>query len=116
MQRSRNARGVFGGVSKAGTCREIRKRHHYVPVTYLRGFTNASGHLEVYRKDESDRPFLQRPEATGFERYYYSQTAENGSRDNVNIELAFSRVDGRWPRIVAKFERPESMFPKKCRV
>lgn len=54
------------------------KRHHYVPVTYLKNFCDGSGQLQVFRKDDPARPFRQRPESTGFERYYYSQFDDEG--------------------------------------
>ncbi len=89
----------------------MAKRHHYVPVTYLKGFTDNDGKLLVYRKEEPDKPFRQQPKATGFERYYYSQIAENGTRDDDRLEQLFSEVESRYPRIVAALERREATFP-----
>ncbi|WP_430386098.1 DUF4238 domain-containing protein [Blastomonas fulva] len=89
----------------------MAKRHHYVPVTYLKGFTHNDGKLLVYRKDEPDKPFRQQPKATGFERYYYSQIAEDGTRDDDRFEQLFSEVESRYPNIVAALERREATFP-----
>ena len=86
------------------------KRHHYVPVTYLRNFADASGHLQVFRKDDPARPFRQRPESTGFERYYYSQFDDDGARDDDRLEAIFSEIETDWPAVVAALANREAMF------
>ncbi|WP_423325039.1 DUF4238 domain-containing protein [Sphingomonas sp. 4RDLI-65] len=86
------------------------KRHHYVPVTYLRNFADASGHLQVFRKDDPARPFRQRPESTGFERYYYSQFDDDGASDDDRLEAIFSEIETDWPAVVAALANREAMF------
>jgi hypothetical protein len=86
------------------------RRHHYVPVTYLRNFADSSGQLHVFRKDDPARPFRQRPESTGFERYYYSQFDDAGARDDDRLEAIFSEIETSWPTIVAAFANREVMF------
>lgn len=90
----------------------MAKRHHYVPITYLKRFTDAKGQLLVVRKDDPDRPFRQRPEAVGFERYYYSQVDDDGTRDDERFEHIFSTVESRWSAIVDALARRERMFPE----
>ncbi len=89
----------------------MAKRHHYVPVTYLRQFVDANGQLIVFRKDDPERPFRQRPEAMAFERYYYSQIDADGVRDDDSFETLFSQLEGRWTPIVDALRRRETMFP-----
>lgn len=89
----------------------MAKKHHYVPATYLRQFTDDSGQLWVYRKDDPAKPFRQRPEATGFERYYYSQVADDGTRDDDRMEALFSEVESHWPSIAAALKAREPIFP-----
>lgn len=86
------------------------KRHHYVPVTYLKNFCDASGQLQVFRKDDPARPFRQRPESTGFERYYYSQFDDKGLRDDDRLEAIFSEIEAKWPTIVTALANREAMF------
>lgn len=86
------------------------KRHHYVPVTYLKNFADNSGHLHVFRKDDPTRPFRQKPESTGFERYYYSQFDGDGVRDNDRLEAIFSEIEAHWPTVVAALAHREAMF------
>lgn len=86
------------------------KRHHYVPVTYLRNFVDASGQLHVFRKDDPDRPFRQRPESTGFERYYYSQFDDAGAREDDRLEAIFSEIETNWPTIVAALASRDAIF------
>jgi hypothetical protein len=89
----------------------VPKRHHFVPVTYLRNFVDASGHLRVFRKDDPARPFRQRPESTGFERYYYSQYGDAGERDDDRLEGLFSKIETHWPAVVAALANRAPMFP-----
>jgi len=89
----------------------MAKRHHYVPATYLRQFVDANGQLLVYRKDDPARVLRQRPETTAFERYYYSQIATDGVRDDDSFETLFSQLEGRWTPIVDALRRREAMFP-----
>ncbi|MBP2511742.1 DUF4238 domain-containing protein [Sphingomonas sp. PvP018] len=77
-----------------------RKRHHFVSVTYLRSWADAGGKLHAYRCDRPTSPLHVRPEEIGFENYYYSQTREDGSRDNDSFENLFGNVETRWPRVL----------------
>ena len=76
-----------------------RKRHHFVPVTYLRGWAGTGGKLHAYVSDRPDRPLHVRPEEIGFEKYYYSHTREDGSRDNDSFEELFGTIEARWPLV-----------------
>lgn len=77
-----------------------RKRHHFVSVTYLRSWTSADGKLHAYRSDDPTGPLHVRPEEIGFEKFYYSQTREDGSRDNDSFEDLFGKVETRWPLVL----------------
>ncbi len=78
-----------------------KKRHHYVPITYLNGFTDNLGRIFGYRKDAPNPPLHVRPDEIGFEKYYYSQPTPDGGQDNNRLEDLFSTVEGIWPGIVA---------------
>lgn len=88
----------------------MAKKHHYVPVTYLRRFTDGAGQLVVYRKDEPGRPYRQRPESTGFETHYYSQTGDDGVRDDGSLEALFGEIESTWPSIVDALSERQRMF------
>lgn len=77
-----------------------KKRHHYVPVTYLEGFTNANGMITAYLKDDPARPFEQKPENIAFHKYYYSQPLPDGGQDNNTLENFFSTGEGKWTPFV----------------
>lgn len=79
-----------------------KKKHHYVPVTYLRRFTNADGILFAYRKDAPDKVLLARPENVGFQNYYYSQPLPEGGQNNNALEDFFSTIETRWPALCSK--------------
>ncbi len=86
------------------------KKHHYVPVTYLRRFTDGDGLLWVYRKDDPSRPFRQRPESTGFETHYYSQVGDDGVRDDSRLEALFSEMENPWAAIVEALADRQRVF------
>lgn len=79
-----------------------KKRHHYNPVTYLKGFVDTSGCVFVWRKDEPEIPLYTVPEAIGFENYYYSQPLPGGGRDNNSLEDFFSTIEAPWPQLMEK--------------
>lgn len=70
-----------------------------MPVTYLRGWARADGKLHAYVSDRTDRPLHVRPEEIGFEKYYYSQTRKDGSRDNDSFEDLFGTIETHWPLV-----------------
>ena len=74
-----------------------KKKHHYVPVAYLRRFTDTDGMLYVYRKDAPDQVRPSRPESIAYRNYYYSQPRPDGSQDNSVLEDLFSKIESDWP-------------------
>jgi hypothetical protein len=81
---------------------EKKKRHHYVPRTYLRQFCGASGRLHIYRKDAPGTPFHQSPDSAAFRNHYYSQPLPQGGIDSNTLESFFSQVESKWPAIVGR--------------
>lgn len=81
-----------------------RKRHHFVPVAYLNGWTDKAGMVNAHFADQSGTVRSSRPEAIGFERYYYSIDLPDGSRDNDSFEEMFGRVETLWPKVVAALD------------
>lgn len=77
-----------------------KKRHHYVPITFLNRFTDKGGRVFAYRKDGPQKPLRIRPSEIAFERYYYSQPMPEGGQDNNRLEDLFSEVETQWPGLV----------------
>ena len=77
-----------------------KKKHHYVPVSYLKAFCGKDGELVVYRKDAPTEPFRSRPGEVAFHKYYYAQPLPDGGRDTNRLEDRFSALEGKWPPIV----------------
>ena len=73
----------------------VEKRHHYVPKTYLNGFVNEKGFLWVGRKNDPQNHLNLKPENVALQRYYYSQTLPDGSRDN-RMEKFFGNIEAEW--------------------
>lgn len=84
-----------------------KKSHHYVARAYLRSFCNEDGRVCTYSKDRNGQFWFARPEAIGFENYYYSQPTPEGGRDNNRLEEGFGRFEEKWPPLVAKIGRSE---------
>ncbi|MGM4928552.1 DUF4238 domain-containing protein [Tardiphaga sp. 619_E2_N8_5] len=80
-----------------------KKRHHFVPVSYLKGFCDPSEKIRAFLKDSplNDKIHLK-PDEIGFENYYYSQPLSDGGRNNNAIEDAFGKFETGWPALVAR--------------
>jgi hypothetical protein len=79
-----------------------KKRHHYIPITYLNKFTDNAGKVFAYRKDDVERHLHLAPSAIAFERYYYSQPLPEGGRDNNRFENFFGTIESTWNPLVEK--------------
>jgi len=87
-----------------------RKKHHYVPVTYLEGFTGVDGFLWVGRKDDPENPLRMKPKETAFRNYYYSQPLPDGDYDNDQLEEFFSdAVETNWNGLRSKLINKEKL-------
>lgn len=82
-----------------------KKRHHYIPITYLKRFTNQQGRIVTYQKDEPDKVLCVAPKNIAFEKYYYSQPLPEGGYDNNRLENLFSIFESDWPGVVEALER-----------
>jgi hypothetical protein len=79
------------------------KKHHFLPVCYLLGFTDSEGRLAIFdRENQSYRS--QRPASAGFEKYLYSWILPNGSKDQ-GLEAQFSDIEGHFPSIRDALEK-----------
>ncbi|NYF22724.1 hypothetical protein HDC36_004201 [Xanthomonas sp. JAI131] len=78
-----------------------KRKHHFVPVTYLKGFTAIEGSLHVYRKADPTKPFVCKPENIGFTNYYYGFDKADGTFDTNSLEDAFQLVENDWPASLA---------------
>lgn len=87
-----------------------KKRHHVVPVTYLKGFTDADGKIYAYRKDEPEKPLHLAPDNIGFRKYYYSQPLPGGGWDHNTLEDFFSdTMESKWGAIVEHIRKQEPL-------
>lgn len=85
-----------------------KKRHHYIPVFYLNGFTNKDGCLWVYDKD--DKPmFESSPEGIAYENHYFSFITPQGEKDSETVENNISLIEGRFAKVIKKILNSESL-------
>lgn len=85
------------------------RRHHYVPVTYLKSWRATDEMLRVFRKESPQKPYLSNPLRTGFEDYYYAFEKEDGTVDTDSLEAAFSIAETQWPELLDQILRKEDM-------
>jgi hypothetical protein len=76
------------------------RKHHFVSVTYMDGFTDDRGRVQVYRAEEPEKPHPTQPSATGYERQYYSQPLPEGGHEHHSFEDLWSCVEAVWPQTV----------------
>lgn len=60
--------------------------------------------VSAYFADQPGTVRPSRPEAIGFERYYYSIDLPDGGRDNDSFEEMFGRVETFWPKVIAALD------------
>jgi hypothetical protein len=82
-----------------------KKRHHYIPITYLNKFADSAGNIFADRSDSvSDKALYMPPSAIAFERYYYSQPLPDGGQDNNTLEDFFGTIEGTWTPLLARIK------------
>lgn len=86
-----------------------KKRHHYIPKSYLKSFCDDTGQVLVYRKDNPSKTIQLSPDNTGFHKYYYSQPRPEGGKDHNALEDFFSTIETKWPRIVDQLHCRENV-------
>src|ERR1700738_276693 len=79
-----------------------KKRHHFIPITYLNKFSDNTGKIFAYRKDNPETALHLRPDAIAFERYYYSQPGPDDGRDNNTFENFFGTIESTWNALAAR--------------
>ena len=84
-----------------------KKRHHFFPKAYLKSFCDDEGKVLVYRKNDPKKRIHQKPDNTGFHKYYYSQPLPEGGVEHNFLESLFSQVETKWPPIVERLRRSE---------
>ncbi|MFP1133136.1 DUF4238 domain-containing protein [Asticcacaulis sp. W401b] len=76
--------------------KEEKKRHHFVSDTYMQGFCD-EGLIWSYRMEAPEDPRRLTPNATGFEKFYYSFLQNDGTKDNNSFENRWGLIETVWP-------------------
>jgi len=85
-----------------------KKRHHYIPVFYLNGFTNSNGYLYIY--DKYNKPvFESSPEGIAYENHYFSFVNSEGERDSETLENAIKLLEDESARVLRKIHNYEKL-------
>lgn len=86
-----------------------KKKHHFVPQTYLRSFTDDNDNkLVVFRKDDPKTSFRRSVNNEAFHKYYYSIPEGDGRNHNI-IEDLFSDIEAAWPEILRRIYNKEPL-------
>lgn len=78
----------------------LNRKHHFVSVVYMQGFTDARGRIQVYRAESPETPHPMQPSAIGYENYYYSQRLPEGGQENHRFEDLWNTIETVWPETV----------------
>lgn len=85
-----------------------RKRHHYLPIFYLKGFIDPdhSPFLWIYGKDKEDiiKTNVVNAAVRGD---YYAFTTPEGSKDSDTLESALSAIEGHSAPVIQKLRNRE---------
>lgn len=83
----------------------IPKKQHFVPASYLAGFTNPqeSNRLWVYSK-QGDEPRPSTPKEEGYERYLYAAEQADGTVDKASVERSLASLDQQGASLIADIE------------
>ena len=85
-----------------------KRRHHYIPVFYLNGFTGSDECLYVYNKD--NKPvFKSSPEGIAYEIDYFSFSTSEGVKDSETIENNISELEGQFAPVINKISRHDEL-------
>jgi hypothetical protein len=87
-------------VNIVSASKQNKKRHHYIPIVYLKGFCDAQERVVVYFKDAPNKSIHVRPSEIAFERYYYSQPMPDGGMDHNTLEDFFQKYESDWPEFL----------------
>ena len=83
------------------------RRHHYVPASYLQGFTPSGSredHLWVHDYEDK-KSFRSKPDTIGYIRDLYRFRSNPKTDMDMDIETALSKVDADGARVLAKLEK-----------
>lgn len=84
----------------------LPRRHHYVPASYLKGFT-PSGHRADYvwvHDYEDMKSFRSKPNSIGHSRDLYRFRSNPETDMDMDIEEALAKVDADGARVIAEVE------------
>lgn len=76
------------------------RKHHFVSVTYMDGFADETGRVQVYRSEDPQNPHPTQPTATGYQKQYYSQPLPDGGVEHHRFEDLFNTIETAWPATV----------------
>lgn len=81
----------------------VPKKQHYVPISYLNGFTNPEEDdlLWVYNK-QGESPRCSIPKNEGYERYTYQVEHPDGSIDKSSLENSLADLDGEGVALIRR--------------
>jgi len=73
------------------------KRHHFLPVCYLNGFSGDDGKVCLFDRESGDYR-AQFPVACGYEKYLYSLVLPDGTKD-AHLEAKFCAIESEFPKV-----------------
>jgi hypothetical protein len=86
----------FSRINPEHSTDQIKKKHQFISVTYMNGFTGSDGRLWRYLADKPADPQRVAPRSFGYEKFYYSQKMPDGTQENHKFENLWSAIETVW--------------------
>lgn len=97
-------------LSETPNTEQDKRRHHFVPVAYLKHFADADGKIFAYRKHTDQRePIHTLPKNVALTWDYYAQPKPDGTWDYNAIENMFANLEAKWPILANRIEYRENV-------
>ena len=91
----------------------VKKKHHYIPVFYFRGFVNPKDGENIYVYEKGNSQIRSsKPENTDYINYYHSFCTKKG-KDTDTIENYLEKTESKVTPIIEKIERREKLSPEE---
>ncbi len=86
---------------------QIKKKHHYIPKFYLKGFANSESNcLWVYEKGNLEIR-QSSPINEGYQKFYHAFLTEDGNRDTNTIENYLEKIEANTAELLDSIHRRE---------
>jgi len=87
-----------------------KKRHHYLPEFYLKGFINQSNKPKIWIYEKGNPNIIcSTPKNIAVQAHYYSYNTPEGNKDTDSFESFFSKIEAKIPTIFKNIREQKNL-------